>query len=124
MIPAWCAEFVGTRYREGGYERNNDGYDCWGLVRAVYAYAYGIEVADWSKEVTESNWRLLAPHAPEKEGDLLVFTPDGKNHHVGLVAEPGRMIHAAESLGQILIECYKIPIWKTQHKRTYRHHLL
>ena len=124
MIPAWCAEFVGSRYKVGGCKRNNEGYDCWGLVMAVYDHAYGIEVLDWSNEVTGSNWSLIGPHALEQEGDLLVFTPDGVCHHVGLVVEPGRMIHAAESLGQILIEPYKTSLWKTQHKRTYRHRAL
>ena len=121
MIPPWCAEFVGTRYVEGGYQRNNEGYDCWGLIRAVYQYAYGIDVDDWDIEVAKGVWQPLGPHAQAKEGDMLVFTPDGVNHHVGLVVEPGRMIHAAESLGQILIEPYKSTLWKLQHKRTYRH---
>ncbi len=121
MIPAWCAEFVGTRYVEGGCERNNHGYDCWGLIRAVYQYAYNISVDEWDIEVGKCVWLPLSPNEREKEGDMLVFTPDGVSHHVGLVVEPGRMIHAAESLGQVLIEPYKSTLWKTQHKRTYRH---
>ncbi len=123
MTPTWCVEFVGMPYREGGYRRNNDGYDCWGLIRAVYGHVYGIEVLEWDIEVSRGCWAHLGQLERPQEGDLLLFSPDGMNHHVGLVADPGRMLHAAESLGQVIIEPYTSGLWKTQHKRTYRHDL-
>jgi hypothetical protein len=42
---SWLNSYVGTPYVENG--RDDDGYDCWGIVVAIYRDRLGVELPDW-----------------------------------------------------------------------------
>src|SRR4029077_19729927 len=42
---AWINDYVGVPYRHNG--RDRAGWDCWGLVLAVYRDMLGLELPDW-----------------------------------------------------------------------------
>ncbi len=93
-------EHLGLRYLWGG--TSHLGFDCSGLVHQVWR-ALGVVVprdADAQCEAAEP----VAPGA-ERAGDLYFFARPGRAiHHVGIVTEPGAMVHAAERGGRLVEE--------------------
>ena len=104
-------DFVGIPYVEGG--RTRDGYDCYGLVAAVYRAAYGIELPDWHAEAAgpqaasraisaalrgeAHGGRAMRVKAPA-DFDIAVVGSTERPHHVGVFIFSG-VLHAAKAFG-------------------------
>lgn len=108
----WINEYVGVPYKPGGATR--EGYDCWGLVRAVYREQLGIELPDWSwDEPFGLSAKLaaigaaladvarigLAHELADAEPYAIALIVQGaRPHHVGVAAGAG-VLHAERWTG-------------------------
>ena len=110
----WINGYVGVPFLENGRDRN--GWDCWGLVLAVYREQLGVELPDWQWAEPfglSSKFRafgdaigqvLLHGHAGELEAPepwaIALILNGGRPHHVGVVAGGG-VLHAARYGGTV-----------------------
>ena len=112
--------YVGLPFAERG--RGPEAYDCYGLLRRVYAEKLGIALPSFSDDYTTtedgealsdliagnlSPWRDIA-RGSERVGDGVLMTLAGQPRHVGIVAAPGRVLHIERGMGSI-IEPYTSP---------------
>lgn len=101
----WTAPYIGFEWRE--YGRGPDAFDCWGLMRLVYACELSIDVpclagayADPAEraevdrlrreEPSLSVWRDVAS-SELRAFDVLLF--GGAHLHVGVAIDRTRMLH-------------------------------
>lgn len=89
--------------------RDENGLDCWGLVRLFYANEMGVELPAYSavghgtnennelaKEINArmQNWRPVESPSP---GDCILLNVYGRPIHIGIVERRGRMIHVCKN---------------------------
>lgn len=117
----WSRDFVGLPWLRAG--RSAAGVDCWGLLWLVYCDVLSIAVASYADETVDEPERaeiaemirgeegrscwLPVPFGQEREFDMLVFRRAGIESHIGIVVEPGRMLHVlqgSESRAETFIE--------------------
>ena len=105
----WSENYIGAGWRNGAQGPND--YDCYGLVRAVYATELGIDLPTIP---VDARAPLAVRHAmsdhPEyaqwnevtdfRDFDVALMSCARHPHHVGLFAE-GRMLHAVEGAGVV-----------------------
>ncbi|MET0251347.1 MAG: C40 family peptidase [Novosphingobium sp.] len=95
--PAASAEnLVGTPYVWGG--RGGEGVDCSGMIQTIFARA-GHALPRDSDQQAASAGTLLGADDPLARGDL-VFFPG----HVGILRDPGTLIHASLERGRVVVE--------------------
>lgn len=137
-IPGLARSWLGTPYRHQA-SLKGVGCDCLGLVRGVYAEAYGRPAEtpppysrDWaeaarSETLIKAAERHLAPIDPPaaKPGDILIFRlrPGAMAKHCGIVTKvtssvPTRMIHAVE--GAPVCEVNLSPWWRRRIAAAFR----
>ena len=131
MVPAWVAQYVDIPFKEKG--RNRSGCDCWGLVRLIWGDQFGIQVPSFVNQyistkdngigsLVEENmdpWTPV-PAGMETLGDGVLLRIEGRPKHVGIVLEPGRMIHCAQDVGTV-IEKYRTKKWERRIIGFYRY---
>ncbi len=129
----WTDPYIRIPFRERGRDRA-DGVDCWGLGIIIYQDKLGIELptltgySDTKDRVrisdiikTESNtWDFIKP-GDEKPFDMAVFKMLGQPMHVGVVVEPGLMIHCEKGSGVYLTYYYKENQWDRRLEGFFRH---
>lgn len=109
--------YVGMPWREKG--RDASGCDCWGLLALVYREQLGVDLPSLSDAyVTTADrhalagliagelgpWRLIEPGA-EARFDGVLMTEGGVPRHIGLVAQPGHLLHVERDASAV-IESY------------------
>jgi len=126
--------FVGIPYQPHG--RDRAGCDCWGLVRIIYAEAYGIELpayaGDYPCEAERArvaglvSARSAAPPWSAvdvaRRGDLLVLRVNGLPSHVGVALDDRRMLHARTQQSEV--ERFDGGAWRRRIAGVYRHEAL
>lgn len=104
--------FMGVPYRYGGSSAET-GFDCSGLVRAVFERSVGKILprrADEQAQVTETIDR-----AELKPGDLVFFnTMKRAFSHVGIYLGDGKFIHAPRSGGTVRVEDMRVAYWQAR----------
>lgn len=132
-LPAWVERYVGIPYVTGG--TTAAGTDCWGLLALVWREQFGRELPLYAGE----HWRAhSAPnavggdaaqyvaqfeHVPaggESLGDGVLLRMRGYPLHVGLVLEPGLMLHAHE-MAASCVESYRNWRWARRVVGFYRY---
>jgi len=130
----WWNRYIGTPYLAFG--RTLDGCDCWGLLRIVYGDVFGIAVPSYigeypapdarrdlaeliGQEVESSPWSEV-PDGTERSGDAVLLALQGYPCHVGVVTEPGRMLHILKGPGAV-IESYRGVAWSKRFRGIYRY---
>jgi cell wall-associated NlpC family hydrolase len=109
----WINDYVGVPYRPNG--RDRAGWDCWGLVVAVYRERLGLELPDYRWQAPYSpldrlrgfssacesllGGLTLELEAPELWAMAMVYASH-RPHHIGVVVGPG-VLHAARYGGTI-----------------------
>jgi cell wall-associated NlpC family hydrolase len=128
----WSALYIGLPWLDLG--RDRAGVDCWGLPRLVYAEVKGIDLPSYTglwispRERAEIAAIVAADSAKypwllvedAREFDIVMIRRAGIDCHVGLVVEPGRMLHVVEG-GDSCIERYDTGRWKEKVSGIYRH---
>lgn len=132
--PAWCADYVGLPYEEGG--RGPDKFDCWGVAMLVAREQFGLPVPDYDgvhwgpghRGNIINTARVIADEAAgydevrpgfEEPGDFIVLSIAGRPLHVGVVAVPGWMIHGTDGADSAL-ERYDGMVWRCRVEAFYR----
>lgn len=104
--------FLGVPYRYGGNSAET-GFDCSGLVRAVFEQSVGKVLprrADQQAATTE-----VIDRAELKPGDLVFFnTMKRAFSHVGIYVGEGKFIHAPRSGGAVRVEDMRMAYWQTR----------
>jgi hypothetical protein len=97
-IVASARRFIGATYVWGGM--SEDGLDCSGLVHRVWRH-FGIVVPRDAHEQALATTAVPEP----RTGDLYFFARPGRRiHHVGIVVEPGLMVHASSIRHRVVEE--------------------
>ncbi|MBN7785130.1 C40 family peptidase [Ponticoccus gilvus] len=129
----WPNDFTGLPHLEGG--RSRSGCDCLGLARVIYAEMLGIALPDYQGgvcpeehaeidarivgEAVSPYWRQIA-RGHERAFDLVVFRRGAWLRHIGVVVEPGLMIHAAPP-GDSALCRYDRGAWSGRFAGLHRH---
>lgn len=123
------SDYIGLPFLDKG--RDTDGLDCWGLVRHYYAHEKKISLplldsyqtskdADSIQEIVNGercNWLLTdRPNT----GDVVVIAIAGKETHVGIYVNHGKMLHAYEGTDSCIVSLDS-PRWKSRIKGIYRY---
>lgn len=119
------SEYIGLPFEPGG---RGPAYDCYGLIRLVYAERLGIELpphCGYSEVMTDTTADMIAagtadwqPTDSPAPWDAVLFNVDGKANHIGLVIGPGMMLHAAPGK-DAAIENYLRPYWSARIEGHY-----
>jgi len=132
-LPGWLAGYIGIPYQPGG--RTRAGLDCWGLVTMVWAETFGhalppYEGQPWglgaSADEVAASARAFADRftriepGQEALGDGILLMIAGAPIHIGLVVEPGKMLHIADGAASC-IENYRNSVWSKRVAGFYRY---
>lgn len=103
---SWWAKWVGYEFVTGG--RGPKHFDCWGLVRAVEAHEFGVELPEFRTYDDAFDPAQTAPlfargiqqvattQVPREKaraGDLVFMRYRGRVAHIGVFVEPNRVLH-------------------------------
>ena len=132
LSPGWASAYTTppVPFAEGG--RDPSGWDCWGLLRFVYAQEFGLALPSYADdyESTGDADRIGELAADEirdwleidrpEPGDAVWCAIAGMPCHVGIYVERGRMLHALKGVGT-RVERIRTPAWARRIKAYYRH---
>lgn len=99
-------DFVGLPFADHG---RGDGYDCWGLIRAVLLELRGLALPSYGEAYRAASDQAQVAVAIQdglvrdfvrvdrpQPFDLVIFNIGGKPWHVGLVVAPNQFLHCPE----------------------------
>lgn len=119
----WANDYVGIPFKWHASDR--DGCSCWGLIRLVAKDIWGRELPrhDEMGRRAENGEMSPVPYMDgfyeidvkdAAEGDLLHMWAIYKRRklpmHVGLVVEPGKVLHIEEGHGSVIVDYRKQPM--------------
>lgn len=133
-MSAWSNAYVGIPYNRIGASR--EGANCWTLVALVYREQLGIVLPSYlddyvsmeeSAEISglvgaergKPVWVQLHGASPDAF-DIVLFRRGRVDAHVGVVVEPGLMLHVTGD-EQSKIERYETPVWGRRLIGAFRH---
>jgi cell wall-associated NlpC family hydrolase len=104
--------FLGVPYRYGGNSADT-GFDCSGLVRAVFEQSVGKVLPRRADEQAAATQTI--DRSELKPGDLVFFnTMRRAFSHVGIYVGDGKFIHAPRSGASVRVEDMRISYWQTR----------
>ena len=127
----WANDYVGIPYQNRG--RTREGADCWGLACLVYAAELGMILPALSNRYANAAdasevGALAMDQAPLWEEvrdvrplDLVLLRIGAHACHVGIVVEPGLMLHLLRGCNAV-IERYDGPLWERRVVGVFRWH--
>lgn len=131
-MDAWIGNYIGLPFKDRG--RDEEGYDCWGLLRLIYGEVFGVELPtyiDRYKDTKDSeslgplirqereNWESIE-EGNEKLGDVVVIRIRGQPMHTGLVLGEKKFLHIEDGVDSS-IEAYDSIKWTKRVIGFYRH---
>lgn len=110
----WWSEYIGIPFLSGG--RGSSAYDCWGLVRAVYADRLGLELPSYGEISADDLVRVAramdrakddgwVPCGPQPFAVVLMRHPRGGRRivHVGVMVDDKRVMHVEEATSTVVV---------------------
>ena len=129
----WSNAYIGLPFREKGRDRS--GLDCYGLVYLAFATEQRIAIPRLDKDYAclaereeiaalfdagnSDPWRPIA-EGDERPFDVVLFRRGRITSHIGIVVEPGRMLHIQNGI-DCGIERYDVGAWRTRLVGIRRH---
>lgn len=127
----WWNQYVGTPFQAHG--RDISGCDCWGLVRLVLRNHFAVNLPEYlgysspeaKREVSGMIGYYVGDFVPvfegkERPGDLVLIKIGGVPCHIGIVTEPGSMLHIMDGIGAT-VEAHSEQPWKNRVEGIYRY---
>lgn len=103
--------YLDTPYRSGG-TRVEDGFDCSGFTRQVYADALGLSLPRQADEQAQTAGLRHVRREHLQPGDLVFFNTLRRTFsHVGIYLGDGRFIHAPRTGAQVRVEQMATSYW-------------
>lgn len=101
--------YLGIGYRFGGTSPET-GFDCSGLVQAVFRNALGLDLPRTAHEMASRGDKVAKQEL--KPGDLVFFnTMRRAFSHVGIYLGDGRFVHSPSSGGSVRVESMSTSYW-------------
>ncbi len=112
----WWADYIGAPFIDRG--RGRGGYDCWGLVRAIYERELGLSLPSFGEISADDLLRVarrMGAYAADpcwiavddpRPFDVVLMRGAGVSTacvHVGLVAGGGALLHTEPATGAVLV---------------------
>lgn len=104
--------WIGTKYIWGGTSRK--GIDCSAFVRNVYEKSLNIYLPRTSREQFKYTKQIDKNNI--QKGDLVFFLNSKGIHHVGIIYDKDKFIHASSSRG-VRIDSLNSGYWKDKKKK-------
>ena len=134
VLPRWIGDYHHIPYVVHG--RDENGLDCWGLVRLVYKNHYGIDLPCLATEYVGTDvqnggelsstisaektaWRAISKNR-RQVGDVVVMRYLGVPMHVGVVISEDNMLHTQKATG-VCVTAYTGIKWANRIEGFYRH---
>ena len=128
----WSNKYIRIPFLDRG--RSKNGADCWGLVRIIFADERGIDLpvldgycdtkdAATIKDIIGdecARWSRVDP-GQEMPFDVVVFKMLGLSMHIGLIVEPGLMIHCQKKSNTTHCRYLNESEWKCRIEGFYRY---
>lgn len=103
--------FLGVPYKFGGDGEQDGGFDCSGLVRAVYEQSFGKVLPRRASEQAAATQSIERQEL--KPGDLVFFnTMKRAFSHVGIYVGDGKFIHAPRAGSTVRVEDMRKAYWQ------------
>lgn len=103
--------FLGVPYKYGGNSIESGGFDCSGLVRAVYEQSVGKVLPRRASDQAAATQTIDRQEL--KPGDLVFFnTMKRAFSHVGIYVGDGKFIHAPRSGASVRVEDMRQAYWQ------------
>ena len=103
--------FIGVPYRFGG-DSEEEGFDCSGFTRHVFALTLGLMLPRRSDEQASADELVDIDRDELAPGDLVFFnTLRRAFSHVGIYVGGGRFIHAPRTGSEVRIEDMRSSYW-------------
>ncbi len=101
---AYAEQFIGTPYVYGGTSLTG-GIDCSSYVQQCFRNVFGIQLPRTTREQINHGRAITMNEA--KAGDLLFYRDaNGTVNHVAIYMGDGKILHAAQSFGRIIVSSY------------------
>lgn len=111
---SWAARYVGAPFADGG--RGPVSFDCWGLVRAVYADHRGVDLPTYGDISSgdlvrvaramagdRADWRPVDAPAPFDVALMSAGHGGRMGVHVGVMVDGVNMLHTERATGAVVV---------------------
>jgi cell wall-associated NlpC family hydrolase len=110
-ILAQGMQYIGIDYKWGGTSENT-GFDCSGLVRAVFQNSVGMTLPRTALEMSKVG-KKVPSRDNLKPGDLVFFnTMKRKFSHVGIYVGDNKFLHSPRTGAQVRVEEMDVKYWQ------------
>jgi len=112
--------YLGVRYTRGG-NGFDQGFDCSGFTRHLYAHTLGLQLPRRSDEQAHAPGLAAVQRAELQPGDLVFFNTLRRSFsHVGIYIGDGRFIHAPRSGAEVRLEDMRSSYWAQRYEGARR----
>lgn len=111
-LPSWLESYVGLNFKSHG-RTIDEGVDCYGLVRLIFAERFGTLLPRFLEETEKERSPVKLEPADKPGKAALIFIRDRGAPHIGFVIDGQHMIHTTPKTGSV-VERYNSP--KYRHK--------
>jgi cell wall-associated NlpC family hydrolase len=107
--------YLGVRYTRGG-NGFEQGFDCSGFTRHLYAHTLGLQLPRRSDEQARSPGLGAVERSELQPGDLVFFNTLRRSYsHVGIYIGDGRFIHAPRTGAEVRVEDMRTSYWAQRY---------
>jgi cell wall-associated NlpC family hydrolase len=110
----WAMAFLGVPYQPGG-NTPEQGFDCSGFTRHVFAHSLGISLPRRAEQQAQNADLPEVARDDLLPGDLVFFNTQKRPYsHVGIFVGQGRFVHSPREGAAIRIDDMRLPYWESR----------